>query len=89
MFEEHKQNWTDKRKQKLLFICDDFIELRNIAYYERHAKMEIWRRDPNDFSSVKMWTEMYPEIVFMWHEEDHITSLPFIWGFKHLGRRRS
>ena len=33
MFEEHKQNWTDRRKQKLPFIRDDFIELRDIAYY--------------------------------------------------------
>ena len=64
------------------FICDDFIELRDIVYYERHTKMEIWRRDPNDFSSMKMWTETYPENVFMWHEEDHITSLPFILGIQ-------
>ena len=64
------------------FIRDDFIELRDIIYYERHAKMGIWHRDPNDFSSVKMWTEMYPENVFMWHEEDHITSLPFILGIQ-------
>ena len=59
------------------FIRDDFIELRDIAYYKSYAKMKIWHHDPNDFSSVKMWTEMYPENVFMWHE-DHITSLPFI-----------
>ena len=78
VFEEYKRNWTNRRKQKLLFICDDFIELRGIAYYEHCAKMGIWHRDLNDFSSVKMWTEMYPENVFMWHEEDHITSLPII-----------
>ena len=82
VFEEHKRNWTERRKQKLSFIRDDFIELRDIAYYERCAKMGIWRRDSNDFSSVKMWTELYPENVFMWHEEDHITSLPFILGIQ-------
>ena len=82
VFEEHKRNWTERRKQKLPFIRDDFVELRDIAYYERRAKMGIWRHDPNDFTSVKMWSELYPENVFMWHEEDHITSLPFILGIQ-------
>ena len=53
MFEEHKQNWIEGRKQKLPFILDDFIELRDIAYYERYAKMGIWHSDPNDFNSMK------------------------------------
>ena len=66
----------------LPFIRNDFIELRDIAYYECRAKIGIWRRDPNDFSSMKMWTEMYPENVFMWHEEDHITNLSFILGIQ-------
>ena len=42
----------------------------------------FWHRDSNDFSSVKMWIEMYLENVFMWHKEDHITSLPFILGIQ-------
>ena len=54
VFEEYKRNWIDRRKQKLPFIHDDFIELWDIAYYECHAKIGIWCRDPNDFSSVKM-----------------------------------
>ena len=41
VFEEHKRNWTDRRKRKLSFIRDNFIELRDIAYYEYYAKMGI------------------------------------------------
>ena len=65
VFEEHKRNWTERRRLKLPFVCDDFIELRDIGYYAHQAKMRIWHHHPNDFNSVKIWIEMYPKNIFM------------------------
>jgi hypothetical protein len=82
IFEEHRRNWTEWRRMKVPYTRDDFVELRDIAYYDKRAKMGVWHRDSNDFKSVRMWMELFPENVFMWHEEDTITSLPFILGIQ-------
>jgi hypothetical protein len=65
------------------------VELKDIAYYERHAKMGVWCRDSNDLKNLKMWTELYPKNVFIWHEEDNITSLPFILGIQTPWQKRN
>jgi hypothetical protein len=82
IFGEHRRNWIERRRLKVPYTCDDFVELRDIAYYDRHAKMGVWHWDSNDFKSFRMWTELYPENVFTWHVEDTITSLPFILGIQ-------
>ena len=82
VYEDHKANWIDRKKANSTKVRDDFLELKDVAYYEARLKMGVWRRDPNDFDSVKMWAKEHPEDVFMWHEEDKVTDLPFILGIQ-------
>lgn len=39
---------------KVPYTRDDFVELRDIAYYDKRAKMEVWHRDSNDFKNVRI-----------------------------------
>ncbi len=82
VYEEHKSNWIERKKTKSKKLRDDFVELRDIAYYETRMKMGVWRRDRNDLESVKMWAKEQPENVFIWHEKDDVTDLPFILGIQ-------
>ena len=54
IFEEHRWIWTERRRMKVPYTRDDFVELRDIAYYDKRAKMDVWRWDSNDFKSVRM-----------------------------------
>ena len=82
VYEEHRQNWILRRKMKLPDMRDDFVQLKNIAYYESRLKMGVWRRHYNDFDSVKMWALEHPNDVFIWDEKDDIVDLPFILGIQ-------
>jgi len=63
-------------------VRDDFVQLKNIAYYESRLKIGVWRRYYNDFDSVKMWALEHPDDVFIWHEKDDVIDLPFILGIQ-------
>ena len=67
---------------KLPDMRDDFVQLKDIAYYESRLKMGVWRRHHNDFDSVKMWALEPPYDVFIWHKKDDIIELPFIIGIQ-------
>ena len=65
VYEEHMQNWIMMRKMKLPDMRDDFVQLKDIAYYESRLKMGVWRHHHNDFDSVKMWALEHPNDVFI------------------------
>ena len=67
---------------KLPDMRDDFVELKDIAYYESRLKIRVWRRHHNDFDSVKMWAWEHPNDVFIWHKKHDIINLPFILGIQ-------
>ena len=80
VYKEHKQNWIQRRKMKCPDMRDDFVQLKDIAYYESRLKMGVWRRYHNDFDSVKMWALEHQNDVFIWHEKNDVIDLPLILG---------
>ena len=82
VYEEHRQNWIQRRKMKCPDVRNDFVQLKDIAYYESRLKMGVWRRHHNDFDSVKMWALEHPDDVFIWHEKNDVIDLPFILGMQ-------
>jgi len=63
-------------------MCNDFIQLKDIAYYENRLKMGIWRRHHNDFDNVKIWALEHLDDVFIWHKKDDVIDLSFILGIQ-------
>ena len=52
---------------KLSGMRDDFVQLKDIAYYESRLKMRVWCRHHND--SVKMWALQHPNDVLILHKK--------------------
>ena len=67
---------------KLLDMQNNFVHLKDIAYYESRLIMGVWRRHHNDFDSVKMRALDYLNDVFIWHEKYDIIDLSFILGIQ-------
>ena len=67
---------------KLPNMRDDFVQLKDIAYYKSILKMGVWRYHHNDFDSVKMWALEHPNDIFIWHEKDDVIELPSILGIQ-------
>ena len=63
VYEECMQNWIQRRKMDSPNMCDDFVQLKDILYYENRLKMGVLCRHHNDFDNVKIWDFEHPHVL--------------------------
>ena len=78
IYEEYRRDWIQRTKTKCADMRDEFVQLKDIVYYESRLKMGVWRCHHNDVESVKMCALEHPTDTSVWHGKNEVTDLPFI-----------